>query len=59
MQINVPQAQIVNKNSDYQTKWITELKETLLNHWKAMKTVQLTCIKVSTKGEKQVGTTQL
>ena len=35
-----------------QAKWITELKKRLLNHWKAMKTVQLTSINVSTKGEK-------
>ena len=42
-----------------QAKWITELKKTLLNHRKAMKTVQLTSISVSTKGEKQAGTIQL
>ena len=42
-----------------QAKLITELKKTLLNHWKAMKIVQLTSISVSTKGEKQVGTIQL
>ena len=38
---------------------ITELKKTLLNHGKAMKTVQLTCISVSTKGEKQAATKKL
>ena len=42
-----------------QAKWITELKETLLNHGKAVKTVQLTSISVSTKGAKQAGTIQL
>ena len=42
-----------------QAKWITELKKTLLNHWKAMKTVQLTGISVRTKGENQAGTIQL
>ena len=39
-----------------QAKWITELKKTLLNHCKAIKTVQITSISVSTKGEKQAGT---
>ena len=39
-----------------QAKWITELKKTLLNHWKAIKAVQLTSLSVSTKGEKQAGT---
>ena len=38
---------------------ITELKKTLLNHGKAMKTVQLTSITVSTNGQKQAGTIQL
>ena len=28
-----------------QAKWITGLEKTLLNHWKAMKTVQLTSVK--------------
>ena len=42
-----------------QGEWITKLKKMLLNHWKAMKTVQLTGISVSTKGEKQAGTVQL
>ena len=42
-----------------QAKWITELKKTLLNHWKAMKTVQLTSISVRTKVENQAGTIQL
>ena len=41
-----------------QAKWITELTQTLLKHWKAMKTVQLTSISVSTKSEKQAGTIQ-
>ena len=30
-----------------QAKWINELKKTLLNQWKAMKTVQLTSISIS------------
>ena len=38
---------------------MTELKKTLLNHWKAMKTVQLTSISVSTKDGKHAGTIQL
>ena len=35
---------------------MTELKKTVVNQWKAMKTVQFTSISVSTKGKKQVGT---
>ena len=48
-----------NSQCKHRLKWITELKKTLLNNWKAMETVKLTSISVSTKGEKQAGTIPL